>query len=236
MKTLPLILIVLIAIAQPALAQDHLIPDRDALVHPDPYHLKVRDVLLLAFEPGVTSRVIVLPAFRGEYAVGLRTTKEGVEAFVLEASSSIWDVECLKMTEEGRVLVLDDEGKRLPLEQDELYQELKKTTPSDHRKITTNRRARPIPASLAAKIDALWQEMLLNVRYPAETVDGCDGETYCFSALVPRRGQLSGHVWSPEPDSKTGRLVALTEAMADYASGKADLKRLTQQLEKASKP
>jgi hypothetical protein len=45
---------------------------------------------------------------------------------------------------------------------------------------------------------------------------------------------LSGHVWSPEEDTKTGRLVALTEALADFASGKADLKKLNDQVERAA--
>lgn len=236
MKSLPACLIALIAIVPSAPAQDQLVPDRDVLSHPDPYRLKVRDVLAQAFEAGVTSRAIVLPAFRVEYAVGLRTTKQGVEVFVLRASSSIWDVEYLKMHEEGRLIVEDEEGNRVPLERDEEYQELKKSTPSDHRKIKTDRRARLFPANLAVKIDALWREMLLDVRHPTKPVDGYDGETYCFSALVPNRGPLSGHVWSPEPDSKTGRLVAVTEALAGYASGTADLNRLTEQVERAIKP
>jgi serine/threonine protein kinase len=41
------------------------------------------------------AKAIVLPPFEPEYAVGLRNTKEGVEAFVLKALSSIWDVEFL---------------------------------------------------------------------------------------------------------------------------------------------
>jgi serine/threonine protein kinase len=36
------------------------------------------------------AKAIVLPSFEPEYAVGLRNIKEGVEAFVLNALSSIW--------------------------------------------------------------------------------------------------------------------------------------------------
>jgi hypothetical protein len=212
------------------------VPDADVLVDPGTYRLKVGQVLKPAFDMEVTSRVIVLPSFRVEYAVGLRTTKEGVEAFVLKATSSIWDVETLNMYEEGRLLVVDEEGKTIPFEQDESYQELKKTTPSDHRKIKTDLRARSIPKNLAVKIDALWQAMLLSIQYPTKPIDGCDGEFYYFSARIRGGGQLSGHVWSPEPESKTGRLVQLTETLADYASGKADLKTLSEQVEKAEKP
>jgi hypothetical protein len=235
MKTRYAALTVLIAIVQSASAQDRLIPDVDAPVTFKSYWLKVREVFAQAFEEEVTSRAIVLPSFRVEYAVGLRRTKVGVEAFVIRASSSIWDVAYLKMIEEGEVLIVDEEDKRVPLEQDEEYQELKKTTPSDHRKIKFERRARPIPAGLAAKVEAVWHTMLLSARYPTKARDGCDGEIYHFSALVPKRGHLGAHVWSPEPDSKTGRLVALTDALAEYASGKVDLKRLSEEVERASK-
>jgi hypothetical protein len=228
--------VVLIAIAQTASAQDRLIPDAEMPATSKIYWLKVRDVLAQAFEEGVTTRAVVLPSFRVEYAVGLRRTKVGVEAFVVRASSSIWDVEYLKMIEEERVLYVDEEGKRVPLERNEEYQELKKNTPSDHRKIKTRRNARPIPAALAARLESVWHTAILSARYPTETGDGCDGETYHFSAQIPKRGLLSAHVWSPEPDSKTGRLVALTDALADYASGKIALKRLSEEVERASKP
>jgi hypothetical protein len=240
MKTHHAIIALLIVFAQSASAQDHLIPDRGFFVRTDHYRLKVRDVLARAFEEDVTSKGIVLPSFEPEYAVGLRKTREGVEAFVLKASSSIWDVEFLKSIEEGRVSLMDENGKRIPperLEQNDYYQELKKSTLSDHRKIKTDRKARPIPASLAAKIHGIWNEMLLAVKRPPKTsgVD-LDGVTYCFSAAVPGKGQLNGMVWSPSSDSKTGHLVALTEALAEYASGKADLARLTEQVEKAARP
>lgn len=236
MKTRHAVLTALLAFAPAASAQDRLVPDADVLTHPDPYLLKVRDVFERAFDEGVTSRAIVLPSFEVEYAVGLRKTKEGVEAFVLKASSSIWDVQLLKEYEEGRLYQLTRDGKKVPFEKSLVYQKLKKSTPSDHRKIKTELRTRSIPRDLAAKIDALWRDMLLSVAHPAQPADGVDGVTYHFSAWVSERGTLSGHVWSPEPDTNTGRLVALTETLAEYASGKADLKKLTEQVEKATGP
>lgn len=237
MHTQHAVLIVLIAIAHSTSAQDHLIPDADGLgVTPRSYGQKAREVFANAFEVGVTSRAIVFPSFEVEYAVGLRKTKEGVEVFVLRASSSIWEVELREMHEDGTLRVLDEDGKPVPLDQNEEYQELKKRTPPDHRKIKVNQRAQPIPADLAAQIDAIWHLMLRNSRQHRHTGVDCDGITYHFSALAPRGRRLSGHVWSPEEDSKTGRLVALTETLADFASGKADLKNLNAEVERATKP
>jgi hypothetical protein len=115
------------------------------LVRPGHYRLKVRDVLARAFEAGVTSEGIVLPSGEPEFAVGLRKTKGGVEAFVPKASSSIWDVEFLKSIEEGKAWLMDEHGKRIPperLEQDDYYQELKKSTLSDDRKCAIAQRGR----------------------------------------------------------------------------------------------
>jgi hypothetical protein len=214
-----------------------LIPDAGGLgVEPGTYGQKAREVFARAFEAGVTSRAIVFPSFEVEYAVGLRKTKKGVEVFVLRAASSIWEVEYREMHEKGRLVVVDEDDKSVPLDQNEEYQELKKRTPSDHRKIGVDQRARPIPADLAAHIDAVWHVMLRNARQHRHTGVDCDGVTYHFSALAPNGQHLSGHVWSPDEDSKTGRLVALTETLADFASGKADLKKLNDQVRRATKP
>jgi hypothetical protein len=237
MKTQRAVFTVLIAIAHSASAQDHLIPDADGLgVTPRSHGQKAREVFAKAFEAGVTSRAIVFPSFEVEHAVGLRKTKKGAEAFVLRASSSIWEVEFREMHDDGRLRVVDEDDKLVPLDQNEEYQELKKRTPLDHRKIKVDQGARPIPADLAAQIDAIWHVMLCKAQQHHHTGIDCDGITYHFSALVPRGRHLSGHVSSPEEDSKTGRLVALTETLADFASGKADLKRLSEQVQRATKP
>ena len=218
-------------------AQDHLVPDVDVFVDPDNYKLMMRHIFARAFEDSVALRVLVIPSFdTKEYAMGLLVTDKRVEVFVLEPSVTIWNIETIRMYESGEAEEVDSEGKAIPLEENVTYQKLKKSTPSDYRKIKAERRARPIPREVAAEIKRLWDEMLLNVRHPTNPVNGLDGVTYDFSADIKGRGELSGHIWSPEPESKSGRLTTLAETMADYARGKADLRRVIERLKAAREP
>jgi len=64
---------------------------------------------------------------------------------------------------------------------------MKKRTPPDHRKIKVDQRARPIPADLAAQIDAIWHVMLRNARQHRHTGIDCDGITYHYFPLPSSR-------------------------------------------------
>jgi hypothetical protein len=230
----------LIAICASSLrAQEHLIPDTDVFTDPDEYKLKMRHIFAQAFDPGVKLRVLVTPSFSKEYVAGLVEKDRTVEVFVLEPSSTIWDTELIRMYESGELKPVTKAGKTikaLSLEENVAYQKLKKSTPADYRAIKAKRQARPVPPDVAGVLKEIWKEMLLNVRHPAEPEDGLDGTTYDFSAWISGRGDLSGHIWSPEPESKTGRLTKLADTLADYARGKADLDKLKERLREATKP
>jgi hypothetical protein len=122
MKTHLIALALLVAIAHPASAQDHLIPDRSAFADPDSYLLKIRHAFAPAFEHDITLRALVLRSFEKEYVVGLQIGDAGAQAFVLEASSPIWDTEVLEMYKTGEIgRTTTPDGKEIPLEQDEEY-------------------------------------------------------------------------------------------------------------------
>jgi hypothetical protein len=235
MKTHVIAVALLVVLAAPANAQDYLNPDTSAFADPDSHLLKCRHVFAAAFEHEVTVRALVLPSFTKEYVVGIQVGDAGVEAFVLEPSSSIWDTELLEMYKKGEIgPSLTSDGKEIPLEEDQAYKALKKRAPEDYRAIKAIRRARPLPRAVADGIKALWKAMLLAVRH-SEKEDGLDGITYHFSAWIQGRGGLSGHVWTPEPESKAGQLARLAEALADFARGAAPLQTLEVRLEAAKK-
>jgi hypothetical protein len=73
------------------------------------------------------------------------------------------------------------------------------------------------------------------VRHAKNPRAGTEGTTYHFSAWIEGRGDLSGHVWTPEPESKTGQLVELVEAMAEFVRGTSSLKALTARVDAAKK-
>ncbi len=208
MKTHLIALGLLVALAQPASAQDHLVPDTSAFADPDSYLLKIRHVFAPAFERDVTLRALVLRSFEKEYVVGLRIGDAGAEAFVLEASSSIWDTELLEMYKTGEIgptITLD--GKEIPLEQDEEYKALKKRTPADYRDIKAVRRARPLPRDLTEGIKKLWEVMLLGVRHPEESRDGLEWHNLPLLDLGPgaRRPQRPHLVARSQIEDRTAR-------------------------------
>jgi hypothetical protein len=235
MKTHVIAVSLLVVLAVPARAQDHLIPDTDAFADPDSHLLKCRHVFAAAFKPEVTLRALVIPAFSKEYVVGMHVGDAAAEAFVPEPSSSIWDTELLEMYKKGEIgPTLTPEGKVIPLDRDQEYITLKKRTPEDYRAIKAVRRARRLPKGVADGIKTLWKAMLLGVRH-SEKEDGLDGVSYHFSTWIRGRGDLSGHVWSPEPESKTGQLARLAEALADFARGAAPQETLLMRFEAAKK-
>ena len=173
-----------------------------------------------AFDEGVILRCLVLPSFHDEYAVGLHVKRERAEAFVLEPSSWIWNTELVRLRQNGEikdVTGLGKEMKVIPPEKSEALKKLKEKTPADYRSIKATRRARVLPRDLADEIEVVWKEMLLDVRHPKEPILGNDGVIYHFSARLEWRGEISGHTWSPDPDSRTGRLTSLADALGDYA-------------------
>ena len=237
MKSSLIALALVVLAARAALSQDHLIPDVGVLVDPDVYHQKIRHVFGQAFDKDVTLRVVVLPSFKNEYAVGVRIKDEAAEVFLLEPSSSIWDTELVRLSKAGHIRTFSLKGgKEIPLDDDEDFKELKRKTPADYRTIKANRKARPIPRDLADRLQKLWGDMLLGVKHPAEPINGDDGVTYHFSAWLLGRGDLSGQVWSPDEDSKTGRLTALVEELAAYVKEGASLDKLKSRLDKVAAP
>jgi hypothetical protein len=80
----------------------------------------------------------VLESFAKEYVIGLQIGDAGAQAFVREASSSVWDTKLLEMYKTGEIgPTTTPDGKEIPFEQDEEYKALKRRTPADYR------RARP---------------------------------------------------------------------------------------------
>jgi hypothetical protein len=222
-----------LAQAAPTWAQDHLLPDPGVFGETDAFLVQVRLVFAQAFEEGVLLRAVVIPSFEKEYAVGLRETAKGCEVFLLTPSTQIWNTELIRDYERGELRCYVN-GKPLPLKDDKNYQRLKANNPSDYKDIRVTRQSRPVPKDLADNLRHLWNERLLEVE-DSDELDGQDGETYYFSLSDAGSVPVSGHIWSPKPDSKVGRLVAVVPTLADFASGKADAARLAAQIERATK-
>jgi len=218
-------------------AQDHLFPEPGLLAKYDFYEFKVREVFAAAYADEIICKVVIFGSFENERVVGLRKTASGHEVFSMSPSSSIWDTELVRLHESDQIQTSKN-GKVLTLEQNESYQDLKKRTPADFRKITIEQKAVPIAEALARQIAGIWERMLLGTRQPKEWRQGLDGASYHFSMVGSDRGIISGQIWSPKEKTKTAALEELAYALSDYAMGRAsteNLKSIVNRVDKFTK-
>jgi hypothetical protein len=116
-----------------------------------------------------------------------------------------------------------------------IWDTMKKRTPSDFRKITTNETTVPINDDLVHRIAAIWERMLLATRQPKETHYGVDGGASHFSMFISGRGIISGQVWSPDPGTKTAALETLAYTLPHYVGHPSDTAALEIAVENAEK-
>jgi hypothetical protein len=210
-------------------AQEYLTPEDDPFTQ-DKYHAKIREVFADVLHHDIVVQVLFVPSFQPEEIAGIRRTEKGFEAFASKPSVHIWTTFNIQQIESGEQKWSDASGKVIPPEKNPSLPEMKKRAPSDYRKIRVHTDARPISDSLTERIRIIWQDMLANARKPTDRDYGLDGEDYHFSAPLRDRGTVNATVWSPN-GGKTLALVALGNALAEYARGQADeaalVKRLT---------
>ncbi len=205
-----------------ACAQEHLVPEPGILAEADEYHAKIRQVFASAYADDVILRVVSLVSFQPEEVAGIRKTGGGYEAFVITPSSTIWNTELVRLQESGQIATLDKDAKPIPPEKDKSFQDFKRRTPSDIRKITVQTKFAAISGPLAQRITRVWQTMLLDSRHPKKPRLGFDGATYHFSMWIGEHGIVSAAVWLPDERTRTFKFVGLANALSIYARGKSD--------------
>ena len=193
---------------------DHLEPDLGILsgsAQNDLYHLKIRVVLRDGFAAGVLLRMVCVPSFEPEWMVFLREDNGNYSIHKLVAQKHLWGTELERMYADP---------KKIP-------KEIREEIPPDWREVGVDETSAPIKETTARILATLWAAMLEDARYPhlapySENRSffkvGLDGENYHFSMFVKNHGAAAGCVWSPEPTTKTGRLVEIAHQLASLSS------------------
>ncbi len=174
-----------------------------------PYHEIVISVLDGAFEPDVTARLIAMPSYTPEYALGIRGAEGSYKIFHLASQAQLWSYENLKTLRE----IAGAGG--FPGQDENLANaiaEYESQLPDDYHDVETDYCEIDIPANMARDILEIWENILLETRYGDQEPVGPDGIDYHFS-MRENGVVMAGKVWSPEPQSKTGALVSITETM-----------------------
>jgi len=233
----------------PPRAEDHLEPDGSILgasAFLADYDVMLRDVLHAAYARDVEVRMIAQPSFVPEYAVGLRggkTIGKGdfkmvvagppYRIFALSPAASVWTYQSIAMLKSGQTRMVGENAQQLQKKEIERAQA---SVPANPRDLKVSQCEIGIDDALGGRIIEVWRKMLMRTRYSQQNMNGADGATYDFSMFVRGVGPLAGKVWSPDRDSSTGALVALSGEMYGICTKKKDasmaqLEKLTAELE-----
>ena len=187
----------------PLIAQEHLAPERGSINESEgilDYHKSVRTTLLKNVSFHYRARVICFPSFKPPWAITLVCQESDPE----NAEESAYFLECVLMEDRPGLLMeeADVRTERVALDRD-----------------------------VAEAVQEVWLRMLRQTLYTARPVGGgADGVNYHFSRFVPLgkndpkapSGWEAGWIWTPKPDSLTGQLASLSEALRTYTLDSSD--------------
>jgi hypothetical protein len=178
----------------------------------------MRQVFAEAYAPNVILRVFRLPSLSIEdVAIGIRETNGSYEVFLITSSARVGDLEEVREIKAGRKRGVRPDGTLADGSPHSPYVRLVQETPATAAEIKTKMEAASISAALARRIAKVWQKELLAAKVPTEKREGFDGEVFSFSAAVEGRGNVTAGIWSPQDESRMGRLVSLVETLGKFA-------------------
>ncbi len=148
---------------------------------------------------GARPRAFVLPSFANEYVVGLQPRRSNCAVLRGEAERSLW-------TTYQRA------------ERKLRGSQLRRSASPEPADVNVVVHERPLDGAMCARIDDAWLQALSENRYPEQGhVAVLDGVSYHFVTWRSGYGFRAGVTTSPHPQTLPGRLVAVAEAMAEYA-------------------
>lgn len=241
---------ILLCFSLSAWADDYLDPEEslfsgDVNGFIDEYDFQVVTYFKSTFVDGVILKVIVLPSFEPEYVVGIKKLGDGYVVFYdrSEVQLATYEFEFKRKKSELEKIKTDDPEKHR--EKLSILMSQYPDNKFDAKHIVCEK---PIDENLVKAIHFVWIEMLLRTQYSKDSNMGRDRTDYHFSGvnylfedeqddlqvLMRFNGVYAGHVWSPEPKTKTGQLVEISKLMVDYCF-KSDEDRIAKLLSKKVK-
>ncbi len=167
----------------------------------------VTRVLNDAYSPEVLARVIVIPSFENEHAIGIRRKNGRYYLFYIRPNIDIWlPVMMLHRADEAENID-EDAAETADTNEEDKECTYKYLSILETAKVETSEI--PVEEDLATNLVHVFSEMLFETKFPRVDRVGIDGTTYHFS--VGR--DLAGKTWSPDENTKVGQLVEITRLM-----------------------
>lgn len=216
-------------------AGDHLEPEES--IYSGDFFLKDYESQLLTYfgefyQNGVMLRLISIPSFSPEYALAI--IKENNRYYVLhqKPERQLWSYQMELPFKLNQLDELNAKGVVTVDEYENKLKEIAQSYPENPMEMPRVSCRKEINEKLTLDVHELWMKMLLQTKYSPEPSSGVDGQTYHFSA--PMHGMVlnyAGKVWSPEPNTKTGLLVDISDLLVEYCL-KPDEGKITKLLKK----
>ncbi len=213
----------------PSYGFDHLVPIPsafDSAYWDDDYPRIVGTVFKDAFGKDVRARVYELVAGPGGFFVNMIFLKERDMEYrivYLHAAVPLWMYPARIQQSTKRL------GLKLP-------------QPADYHDVKPDRCEIGIPASLGVRIVDVWKKVLMETRYESKRARGMDGADYIFSMETQyddfqSSRTLAGTTWSPDEQSKPGRLTEIADTMQLLCQHdpEASLKKLDTEVQQLAK-
>ena len=216
------LLIIFLLFSGSVFSAEHLEPE-DSLytgISSIEYNQMVLNYLREANDRDVLARVFVYPSFEPEYAIGIKKKEESYTIFKISPTLELWGYETISMLKEDLNIAVEDKDIIMAKEAIKEYEE---TYPKNYLDVPIKRCDVKIQESLANDIVSLWEQMLLETRYEKSQLFILDGVSYHFSMNIGTQ-ILAGQTASPDKETKPGKLVALTDAMASFCKKKTKTK------------
>jgi hypothetical protein len=198
--------------AQPPKREDHLEPEGSIIggtASPGDYEERLHQAFISAYDRQIAVRMVAIPSFVPEYAVGLRRVNPYGDGppyriFGLQAATSIW--------------LAGQKQEHAPQPADSKVQHCDAA----------------IGDLLGQRIVSVWRKMLMNTRYAQQYQGSADGISLHFGMFVAKVGQFAGALLASDRNSATGTLAALANMMRDVCvkkTSEGQLEHLTTELE-----
>lgn len=172
-----------------------------------------------AYAPDVVLHMVVEPSFQLSYAVFLKKRDTGFSIVTLKLPPKVEylllryrDIEALEKKLDGDKPYdqLDEDEKNSA----DYLARLKKDIPPYPKEVIAERCEMAIDTALADRLIQAWHVLLADTRAIA-IEDGLDGTFYNFFMRFDGK-RLAGYTWSPDRDTRPGRLVEIGEMMRQH--------------------
>lgn len=209
-----IVLLCSVMLSCPVMAADHLYPEPSIYAGNQflrAYDQDIAEVFQAALDRDVILRMIFIPSFIPESAVGIRSKAGRFEIFSMHPSEPVW---MYRQRHAGKVTV-NPNGK---IDGSQIFDLAR----GDPKQMPVKTCSIDLPQSAKDLLAVVWERVLRDVRYDGAEMSGADGAVFHFAMRKEPRDRrylpelMAGQVWSGPVGPRMGALIDIATTMDHY--------------------